>query len=634
MKFRNRLIALAGLALMAGCANRGGGPQGGPKDLTPPKAASMNPENNATNVSKKKIELQFNEFVEVKSAQQKVIVSPPQKIPATIQANGKKVTIEFADSLIPNTTYTIDFTDALRDLNEGNVLDGFTYAFSTGNEIDTMQISGRVLNAMDLNPLSGVQVGIYETNLKGDSTGPLYQMPLRITKTDSTGHFTIKNIKDGTYDIYALEDKNSDYILTKGECFGFIDNSVKTAVESIERRDTVRIDLAKADANSKKKKKKLAEIPDSLRYKDTIVHSIVQHYTPDDVLLLASAMPTTPQKVKKTERKNPFRIDLYMQNENARKRPEVRCLNNIDILQRYSKKNDSITIWIKDSVMAAADTIKLEVKYETLDSLDKPTDKTDTIKAVFSKKMLQKLKKEKQTLGFAKIEDNVPFYAPLRVAFDRPVSEIDTSKIKLYSAEDTTWTQVPLTQYAVTEIDSTSSTNSGYFAGYEYKVEWNEELKYTIKVDSGAAFGLGGVTNKALKKEFKIIGSDKYANLKVITKNSGKNPVIQLLNDKDEVIREKSEDANGTLFEHLAQGDYYLRLYNDENNDGEWTPGDFKEKRHAEKVFYLNTKVHLRANWDIDQEWDVEAIQLEKQKPETLKKEAAKNNNNSKKKKK
>ena len=634
MKFRNRLIALAGLALMAGCANRGGGPQGGPKDLTPPKAASMTPENNATNVSKKKIELQFNEFVEVKSAQQKVIVSPPQKIPATIQANGKKVTIEFADSLIPNTTYTIDFTDALRDLNEGNVLDGFTYAFSTGNKIDTMQISGRVLNAMDLNPLSGVQVGIYETNQKGDSTGPLYQMPLRITKTDSTGHFTIKNIKDGTYDIYALEDKNSDYILTKGECFGFIDNSVKTAVESIERRDTVRIDLAKADANSKKKKKKLAEIPDSLRYKDTIVHSIVQHYTPDDILLLASAMPTTPQKVKKTERKSPFRIDIFMQNKTARKRPEVRCLNeeNADILKCYSKENDSITIWIKDSVMAAADTIKLEVKYETLDSLDKPTDKTDTIKAVFSKKMLQKLKKEKQTLGFAKIEDNVPFYAPLRVAFDLPVSEIDTSKIKLYSAEDTTWTQVPLTQYTVTEIDSTSSTNSGYFAGYEYKVEWNEELKYTIKVDSGAAFGLGGVTNKALKKEFKIIGSDKYANLKVITKNSGKNPVIQLLNDKDEVIREKREDANGTLFEHLAQGDYYLRLYNDENNDGEWTPGDFKEKRHAEKVFYLNTKVHLRANWDIDQEWDVEAIKLEKQKPETLKKEAAKNNSKKKKK--
>ena len=634
MKFRNRLIALAGLALMAGCANRGGGPQGGPKDLTPPKAASMTPENNATSVSKKKIELQFNEFVEVKSAQQKVIVSPPQKIPATIQANGKKVTIEFADSLIPNTTYTIDFTDALRDLNEGNVLDGFTYAFSTGNKIDTMQISGRVLNAMDLNPLSGVQVGIYETNLKGDSTGPLYQMPLRITKTDSTGHFTIKNIKDGTYDIYALEDKNSDYILTKGECFGFIDNSVKTAVESIERRDTVRIDLAKADANSKKKKKKLAEIPDSLRYKDTIVHSIVQHYTPDDILLLASAMPTTPQKVKKTERKSPFRINIFMQNKTARKRPEVRCLNeeNADILKCYSKENDSITIWIKDSVMAAADTIKLEVKYETLDSLDKPTDKTDTIKAVFSKKMLQKLKKEKQTLGFAKIEDNVPFYAPLRVAFDLPVSEIDTSKIKLYSAEDTTWTQIPLTQYTVTEIDSTSSTNSGYFAGYEYKVEWNEDLKYTIKVDSGAAFGLGGVTNKALKKEFKIIGSDKYANLKVITKNSGKNPVIQLLNNKDEIIREKREDANGTLFEHLAQGDYYLRLYNDENNDGEWTPGDFKEKRHAEKVFYLNTKVHLRANWDIDQEWDVEAIKLEKQKPETLKKEAAKNNSKKKKK--
>ena len=627
MKFANKLIALATVALITGCANRGGGPQGGPRDMTPPQATNMNPKNNATNAKPKKIELQFNEFVEVKNAQQRVIISPPQKTPATILANGKKVTIEFADTLIPNTTYTIDFTNALRDLNEGNVLEGFTYAFSTGDEIDTMQISGTVLNAMDLNPMSGAQVGIYEAKLAGDSTGPLYQMPVRITKTDSTGHFTIKNIKNGAYDIYALEDKNSDYILTKGEYFGFIDNSIETAVESKERYDTIRIDKAKNEAEGKKKKKKskIDELSDSLRYMDTIVHTITQHYTPDDILLLASALPTKQQKVMKTERKNPFRIDIFMQNK-TRRRPDIKCLNNAnaDILQRYSKKNDSITIWIKDSTLAKADTMKFEITYEILDSLDNPIDKTDTIKALFGKKLMQKQKKESQTLGVTKIDGEKPFFAPLKVTFDRPVSEIDTSKIRLYSAEDTAWTQVPLPEFSVLEIDTTTSTNNGFISGYSYNVEWNDELKYTLKVDSGAAFGLGGVANKAFQQEFKITSRDKYANLNVITKNNCQNPIIQLLNEKDEVIMEKKDNANGTLFEHLEQGDYYLRLYDDENNDEDWTPGNFKEKKHAEKVFYLNTKVHLRANWDIDQEWDVDAVELTKQKPDVLKKEAEK----------
>ena len=170
--------------------------------------------------------------------------------------------------------------------------------------------------------------------------------------------------------------------------------------------------------------------------------------------------------------------------------------------------------------MAKADTMKFEITYEILESLDNPIEKTDTIKALFGKKLMQKQKKESQTLGVTKIDGEKPFFAPLKVTFDRPVSEIDTSKIRLYSAEDTAWTQVPLPEFSVLEIDTTTSTNSGFISGYSYNVEWNDELKYTLKVDSGAAFGLGGVTNKAFQQEFKITSRDKYANLNVITKNN------------------------------------------------------------------------------------------------------------------
>ena len=185
------------------CASTGM-PDGGPYDETPPKFVRANPEPNAINNKRKKISIEFDEFIKLDKASEKVIVSPPQNETPEVKVSGKRVLVEFFDSLKANTTYTIDFGDAIVDNNEDNPLGNFAYSFSTGESIDTMEISGTVLNAADLEPVKGIQVGIH----KDLNDTAFSKIPFdRISRTDSRGHFNIKGIAPGTYRVYALMDE-------------------------------------------------------------------------------------------------------------------------------------------------------------------------------------------------------------------------------------------------------------------------------------------------------------------------------------------------------------------------------------------------------------------------------------------
>ena len=137
-----------------------------------------------------------------------MVVSPPQLEAPVIKAQGKRISVQLQDSLIPNTTYTIDFSDAISDNNEGNPMGNYTYTFSTGQEIDTLEIAGYVLNAKDLEPVKGILVGLY-ANLHDSAFATLPMQ--RVARTDSRGHFCIKGVKAGDYRVYALRDQNNDY---------------------------------------------------------------------------------------------------------------------------------------------------------------------------------------------------------------------------------------------------------------------------------------------------------------------------------------------------------------------------------------------------------------------------------------
>ena len=174
------------LILLAGCA-RMGTPDGGWFDETPPHIVKTVPGKNATQVTNKKVSIYFDEFVKIADASQNVIVSPPQLEMPDIKAIAKKIQVTLKDTLKPNTTYTIDFSDAITDFTEDNPLGNYTYAFSTGDQIDTLQVAGYVIDASNLEPVKGILVGLYDD--LADSA--FHTKPMaRVARTDINGHFS------------------------------------------------------------------------------------------------------------------------------------------------------------------------------------------------------------------------------------------------------------------------------------------------------------------------------------------------------------------------------------------------------------------------------------------------------------
>ena len=195
------------ILVILSCAKMGQ-PDGGWYDETPPSITYCSPKDKATDVKTRKINIVFDEYIQVDNPTEKVVVSPPQLETPEIKAAGKKIVVELKDSLKTSTTYTVDFSDAISDNNEGNPLGNFTYTFSTGNQIDTLEVSGHVVDANNLEPIKGILVGLY-SNLS--DTAFTSQSMLRVSRTDSRGKFIIRGIAPGNYKIYALEDADGNY---------------------------------------------------------------------------------------------------------------------------------------------------------------------------------------------------------------------------------------------------------------------------------------------------------------------------------------------------------------------------------------------------------------------------------------
>ena len=257
------LIFLFSFALLlAGCA-RMGNPDGGWYDDTPPYVVDSSPKDMAVGVKPKRISIYFNEFVKLEDAQNKVIVSPPQLEMPEIKASGKRVIVDLKDSLKENTTYSIDFGDAISDFTEGNPMGNYAFTFSTGQVIDTLQVSGYVLNAENLEPIKGIQVGLYDDL---SDTVFLKKPMIRISRTDSRGHFVIKGVAPGTYRCYALQDADNNYVYNqKSEMIGFSHNTFEPSWKPDTRQDTI--------------------WRDSLHI-DNIVRVPYTHFLPDDITLL------------------------------------------------------------------------------------------------------------------------------------------------------------------------------------------------------------------------------------------------------------------------------------------------------------------------------------------------------------
>ena len=354
-----------------------GTPDGGPYDEDPPKFVGSTPSLRSINNKKQKIELEFDEFIKLEKPAEKVIFSPPQMEQPELKVVGKKVSVEYLDSLRDSTTYTIDFSDAIVDNNEGNPMGNFSFSFSTGNQIDTMEVAGTVLLAEDLDPVMGIQVGLHkDLNDSAFSTKPFD----RVSRTDSRGRFSIRGVAPGKYRIYALKDGNQNYLYdSKTEMVAFYDSIIIPDMMPATRQDTLWKDTLTID---------------------TIMTVNYTRFLPDTLVLRAFKAENDRQYLTNSQRdkENHFILTFSAKNDTL---PTIKGLNFDEkdaFVIETTSRNDSICYWIKDSLIYMMDTLAIQLDYLYTDTLNQLVPTTDTLYLANKLTRAQKEKLQKEAV--------------------------------------------------------------------------------------------------------------------------------------------------------------------------------------------------------------------------------------------
>ena len=600
-----------------GCANPGSGPDGGPYDEEPPRLVAMTPKIGEKDVNHlKKVTLVFSENVKLDNPSEKVVVSPPQEEMPEIKVSGKRVSVELLDTLKPNTTYTIDFSDAIQDATEGNPLGQFTYFFSTGGEVDTMEVAGNVVDAETLEPIKGILVGLYDVALPDSAfaTQPLS----RVARTDEQGRFAIKGVRQGQYRIYALKDLDGNAFWNRGEQLAFLSDTLTTGCYADIRHDTIWADTVRWDS--------IRAIP-------------YTHFTPDDIVLRAFNEKSTLRTRLKTVREVPNHFTSYFTAPSSHvptlQMPGRSCEGVF--LEDRNATNDTITYWILDSIVAANDSLQVYYTYEaTNDSTFQRylvTDTLDLVPRMTNARILKEKKQEEERwqkqvekrhkrgdysqdqrpVEALRMKESIPATLPpdenLAFTTDEPIMRLDTAGIHLSLVVDSVETPVPL-----------RVERQGLML-FRVLGEWRPEQKYVIALDSAIVEGISGHVNNPTRREFRITSQDDVGSLFVtLTGTDTTAVIVQLLKTGDKVAKQTAVIDGHADFFYLKPGDYFLRAFADENGNGRWDTGDYLLRRQPETVTYYPEKVVIRENWDTEVTWNLKALPALRQKPADLRK--------------
>ena len=606
--------------LLASCANRGQGPQGGPRDSIPPVVMKETPLNGTLNFTGKEIVVQFDEYIQLDDVQKNVLISPPQQTPPEVKAIGKKLSVVFQEDLIDSTTYTLDFGPAICDYNEKVPLEGYVFSFSTGDVIDSLAISGKLYDAATLNPMPFVMVGIHR-NL---SDSALSTIPFtRITRTDSEGNFIIHNIHAGTYRLYALNDISRDYIYQPGEALAYADSLIVPSCRIEEHtdtiwKDTLGIDLLTGDTL-------FTRLVDS-----TYTHQVT-HFYPDSLILWCFEESKQRMYFQRVFREEQHVFSLVFSAPQdtlpiirALRPSEVDSLGNdsswVDFLQhsmlQASFNKDTLTFWLTDSLAIGMDSIYLQMQYKVTDSLYNLVDKIDTVLAVYrhprlsekARETYERNKRNRKLELKTNASSKFEIYDTIRVLSAFPIDSLNDDMFHLWQKVDT------ILKPMAVKLEKKDSMGMEVYI----MAKLLPEASYQLKIDSAACIDIYGICNDSIETTLKLKSKEEYSSLTVKLEEFDSLARIQLLNDKDVVIRELPATNDGTKFEYLAPTTYYLRLYIDLDGDGKWTTGDWLLKRQPEPIYYFPKKLKLRANWDFEENFDHLAIPRANSKPKAL----------------
>lgn len=574
-------FVIALLVLLSSCAQQGQ-PSGGPKDIAPPKVLETNPADQNTNFIGKKIIFTFDEYMQIQDASSQFFISPPLKNLPEFTIRKKSLIVTFGDTLLPNTTYNINFGESIKDINEGNVLDNLTYAFSTGPYIDSLSITGTVKDAFDHKTEKGVLIMAYDTEV--DSM-PMKKLPTYYAKCDDNGKFTLSNLKDGKYKLIALKDKNSNLLfdLPEEEAIGFIDTLVtpvyvpKPVVPDTTANDSVAAKKASVKKDTLAKENKPA-------------------------LELLTFMEEKPvQYLKKSYSPENYKV-VFVYNAPVQK-IDVHSLNQkIDhewMFREFGEKRDTVSLWLFLKGQEKKDTLILEVHTDTL--------KTDTVEIALnatgepktegkgaskkaSKPTDQKFELSLSAPGAGKAQHPKKGF---EIKFNHPVVMAEMDSVILKEDEDT--------------IKFTTSSDHPALRNFYIHYDWKAGKKYNLLIKPNTFKDFYQLQNDTFQTSFTAGTPEDYGNLmlSVGLPEGGAPHILQLLNDKDKVVEEKVVTKSELItFALLSPGSYKLKMIVDENANGKWDTGNYLQQRQAESIIlYTGPAATIRANWDLELEW-------------------------------
>jgi hypothetical protein len=576
--------------LIWGCA-KVSAPAGGPKDKKSPVVVKSVPENGARNFRENKLVITFDEYVVLEKINDKFMVSPPMLKKPVVLIRGKSVVVEFEDTLKDSTTYTFNFQDAIRDLNEGNITDNFQFVFSTGKVIDSLSVRGNVYNAYNLEVPENTLVLLFRDL---SDTSVIKQLPDYISRVNQNGSFRINNVREGKYRLYALKDNDNskNYNLIEEE-FAFLDDPVEITPENNffpVIKDTTGI---KSGAGA-------------------TTDSILA--TKGNTLILFAAQKKA-HYLTSSDRKMAYQLIYSLSLPPDSMKFEFSIPDNRDdkyFIER-NKNNDTMRIWLTDSTLYSQPQITTVIRYPFTDTTGLLTQKDDTVLLRFLAPRPTRGKVQRVPL---KVSNNIGsgnLKPGQRIFFlsQTPFKEPDTSVIRLYEIINENKVKVPFSL-----VKDTS--NAGR---YDMTAKLTEGKKYLFIADSAAFGNIYGDYSDSTGIKFSVLESKSFGKLVVNIGNVENNLIVQLLDKTDNLVREKQVKSNGKIdFPLLEKGFYRLRAVFDLNGDGKWTTGDFSAGIQPEPVTYYSTEIEVRTDWTVNQDWTIGEKNFKEQKLRDTKK--------------
>jgi hypothetical protein len=594
--------------LLSGCA-KVGSPTGGMKDTRPPKYLHGTPENRSTHFEGKEITFWFDEFIQFKDLNKELLVSPPLKEKPVIRIKEKSVRINLMNDLLPATTYTVNFGNAITDLNEGNPLPDFEFVFSTGDHIDSLAVIGKALNAFDHKPLKDAEILVMLYEDLSDSA-LFHKTPRYIGRASSNGLFSINNIHPDTCRMFAINDVNGNLKYDPGaEAMAFLDTFLILDASKVKPvtfiKDTVKLQKAEKKGERSGKEKPSKTLVDTSIVQGKKLNAL-------DVSLFYFLEETDEVYMTSRKRDSPEKI-FFSFSRSPHDSIQVRPLNYKPHLPWFVKETsmnrDSLTYWITDSLMAKKDTIVLAVSYTTTDSTGQLVIRTDTVNMKFQTATEKSSGNRKSKTGKGK---SVPMKMPVKASIgsrglqnlnkpvifitEKPIALINHDSIEFYKTEDSISTRQSFT----------CSIDSANLRKLSLAAVWKENTKYRLLLKPNAIKDIFGQGNDSIEIKFGTQKAEYYG--RIIISASGKRfpLILQVMDQKERIIDSRIlKNQDKITIDYLVPQKYILKAIADNNGNGKWDTGSYLKHRQPEQVFFYKMPVELRSNWDYEVIWEI-----------------------------